>query len=118
VKPLPDIFTSVQFWAGVATLWASAGAWFTYFSAARAAKRQEYEAILNLLTGIEAELELVSDWASGGQDDAGYPQNRAIDELTREHEDWFNPSRQIFTVQRPLLDSLRGARSMANCSVV
>lgn len=105
MKPLPDIFTSAQFWSSVATIWAAAGAWFTFFTAARGSRKQNYEGILNLIAGIEAELELVSDWASGGETDVGYLQSKTPVELTREHEDWFYPSRQIFSFDTPSLQS-------------
>jgi hypothetical protein len=60
MKPLPDIATSAGFWAAIGTLWSVSGAWFTFVDAARASRKRTHEGILNLLTGIETELELVS----------------------------------------------------------
>jgi len=57
------------------------------------------------MAGIEAELDLVSEWASGGEHDLGYLQSKTKIELTKEHPDWFNPSRQIFSFDTPSLQS-------------
>lgn len=105
MKQLPDIVTSATFWAQIATMWAAAGAWFTYVAAAVATRQQTYEGILNLIEGLEAELALVSEWASGGEDDQGYLQKTRI-ELTREHTDWFNPSRAVYKFDTPTLSNL------------
>ncbi len=102
-KQLPDILTSTQYWAAIATLWAAAGAWFTFFSADLVERRNRYRNVWNFLNGIEAELDLISGWASGGEEDVGYLQSETAVSLTRKHEDWFNPSRQIFSFDVPLL---------------
>jgi len=105
MKQLPDIFTSATFWASIATMWAAAGAWFTYVTAAVSSRQQTHEAILSLVEGLEAELALVSDWASGGEGDEGYlAKTRA--ELVQEHPDWLNPSRMVFTFNTPVLSNL------------
>ena len=65
MKRLPDILTSATFWASIGTLWATSGAWFTYVAAAVASRQQTYEGILSLIKGLEAELALISQWASG-----------------------------------------------------
>lgn len=103
MKQLPDILTSIQFWSSIATLWAAAGAWFTFFAAAKAARQRDYEDTLNLISGVEAELGLVSNWASGGENEVGYLQTKTKEDLTREHKDWFYPSRQIFSLDTPSL---------------
>src|SRR5260221_6342928 len=100
MKQLPDILTSASFWAQIATMWAASGAWFTYVAAASASRQQTYEGILNVIEGLEAELALVSEWASGGEGSQGYV-SKTRAELTREHTDWFNPSRAVFTFSAP-----------------
>ena len=67
MKHLPDILTSTTFWSAVLTIWAAVGAWFTFVAAARVSRRQTHADIMNLLAGIEAELDLVSLWASGSE---------------------------------------------------
>lgn len=105
MKQLPDIVTSATFWAQIATMWAASGAWFTYVAAVINSKRQTYEGILNLIDGLEAELALVSEWAAGGNGNPGYV-SKTRAELTREHTDWFNPSRAVFRFSTPTLSSL------------
>jgi len=105
MKQLPDIVTSATFWAQIATMWAAAGAWFTYVAAAVASRQQTYEGILNLIEGLDAELALVSDWASGGEGDQGYLRKTRV-ALTREHTDWFNPSRAVYKFDTPTLSNL------------
>lgn len=68
MKQLPDILSSATFWASIATMWAASGAWFIYVAAALASRQQTYEGILSLIEGLEAEFELLSDWASGGEE--------------------------------------------------
>jgi hypothetical protein len=106
MKQLPDIATSAAFWASIGTLWSAAGAWFTYVGAAKASRRQTHEGVLNLLAGIETELELVGAWASGKEGDLGYMKCDDLTELTGKHPDWFNPSRLIFTFDVPTLNAL------------
>lgn len=105
MKHLPDILTSATFWASIATMWAAAGAWFTYVAATVSSRQQTYEAILSLVEGLEAEFALISDWASGGEGEKGYlSKTRA--ELVQEHPDWLNPSRMVFTFDTPVLSNL------------
>jgi hypothetical protein len=105
MRSLPDILTSTQFWSSVATVGAASGVWFTFFGTTQAARRKAYEDVLSLIRGIEAELELVGQWASGGDDDSGYLQSTTREEQTRKHEDWFNPSRKIFSFDTPSLQT-------------
>ena len=105
MKQLPDIVTSASFWASIATMWAASGAWFTYVAAVITSRQQTYEAILNLIEGLEAELALVSEWAAGDEGNQGYL-SRARAQLTIEHTDWFNPSRAIFKFSTPTLSNL------------
>jgi hypothetical protein len=114
VKQLPDILTSATFWASIATMWAASGAWFTYVAAAVASKQQTYEGILSLIEGLEAELALVSEWASGEEGSQGYPVKTRL-QLIKEHPDWFNPSFMVFTFNTPVLNNVTNspyARSM------
>jgi hypothetical protein len=105
MKQLPDILTSANFWASIATIWAASGAWGAYVAAELASRQRTYEGILNLIDGLEAELALVSLWASGDEDSKGYlPKSRA--ELAQEHPDWFNPKRGIFRFSTPTLSNL------------
>ncbi|HEX6505288.1 MAG TPA: hypothetical protein VF011_18745 [Terriglobales bacterium] len=106
MKQLPDIAASVAFWASVGTLWGAAGAWFTYAGAAKEARRQFHDGLMNLIAGVEAELDLVSAWASGGEGDKGYLLSKTRVQLVKEHQDWFNPSRMIFKFDTPALSSL------------
>lgn len=105
MKQLPDILTSATFWAQIATMWAASGAWFTYVAAAVASRQQTYEGIMNTIEGLEAELELVSQWASGEEGSQGYV-SKPRAQLSVEHTDWFNPSRAVFTFRTPNLSNL------------
>jgi hypothetical protein len=102
---LPDIPTSVSFWAGVATLLSAAGAWFTFVATAYSSRRETYQGIRNLLVGLDAELDLIKDWASGNEGDPGYVLPTDLKELTTTQRDWFNPSRYIFTLETPTLQN-------------
>lgn len=86
-------------------MWAAAGAWFTYVAAALVSRQQTYDAILNLIDGLEVELELVSGWAAGSEGDKGYLAKTHV-QLANEHPDWFNPSRAIVKFDVPTLTSL------------
>jgi len=103
---LPDIPTSVTFWAGIATLLTAAGAWFTFAATAFGSRRETYQGIRNLLVGLNAELDLISQWASGSEGDPGYVLPDDLRTLTREQKDWFNPTRYIFTLETPTLQNL------------
>jgi hypothetical protein len=105
MRPLPDISTSAQFWAAIATIIAAPGAWWTYYATAVASRNNTYEGIKNYLAGIEAELDLLSDWASGEEGSQGYLFSKSQKEYTMERRDWFDPSRQIFRVGIPLIES-------------
>lgn len=87
-------------------MWAAAGAWFTFYAQVMTSRTQNQNAIMNLIAGLEAELELISFWAGGAEGDLGYLQSQTEGQLTREHEDWFNPSRQIFKFEAPALEAL------------
>jgi hypothetical protein len=106
MKQLPDIFTSASFWASIATMWAAAGAWFTYVAAEVASRQRTYDGIMNLIEGLEVEFDLISGWAAGGEGNQGYVSNKTLAQLTSEHLDWFNPSRAVFTFNTPTLSSL------------
>jgi hypothetical protein len=104
---LPDIPTSVSFWAGIATMGSAAGAWFTFVATAYKARRDTYEGIRNLLTGIRVELDFIKEWASGKEGDPGYVLPTDMAELvTQKQDEWFNPSRYIFTFETPNLQHL------------
>jgi hypothetical protein len=105
MKQLPDILTSATFWASIGTLWAASGAWFTYVGAALASRQQTHEGILSLIKGLEAELALVSQWASGEEGSQGYLVKTRL-QLVKEHPDWFNPSRMVFTFSTPVLNNV------------
>src|SRR5439155_25344909 len=96
MKRLPEILTSATLWASIGTLWATSGEWFTYVAAAVASRQQTYEGILSLIKGLEAELALISQWASGEEGRQGYLVETRL-QLVNEHPDWFNPSRMVFT---------------------
>jgi hypothetical protein len=103
---LPEIPTSVAFWAGIATLLSAAGAWFTFAATVLTSRRETYQGIGNLLVGISAELDFISQWASGGEGETGYVLPEDLRTLTEEQKDWFNPSRYIFTLETPSLQNL------------
>lgn len=116
MKQLPDILTSVTFWASIGTLWAAAGAWFTYVAATLDSRRKAYDGVTNLVAGLEEELMLVSQWANGGEGSQGYLQ-ATRGQLIKEHTDWFNPSRMIFTFDTPNLSTVTSspyAKSMGS----
>lgn len=102
---LPDIPTSVAFWAGIATLLSAAGAWFTFAATALASRRETYRGIKNLLIGLSAELDLISQWASGGEGEKGYVLPEDLRELTKTRKEWFNPSRYVFALETPTLQN-------------
>jgi hypothetical protein len=88
------------------TLWGAAGIWLTYFSEARTRRDEEHKKIQNLLAGIRAELDLAKGWAGGDENNSGYLQSKTIEQLTREHEDWFHPARLIFTFDIPTIQGI------------
>jgi hypothetical protein len=100
---LPDIPTSVAFWAGIATLGSAAGAWFTFVATAYTSRRDTYEGIRNLLVGLKVELDFITKWASGDEGDPGYVLPTDLAELVKAKPEWFNPSRYIFTFETPTL---------------
>lgn len=102
---LPDISTSVAFWAGIATLWTAAGAWFTFKATALKTRQDTYEGIRNLLVGLTVELDFIKQWASGGEGDLGYVLSSDPKELAESRPDWFNPSRYIFDFETPTLQN-------------
>src|SRR5690349_10817445 len=105
MKQLPDILSSATFWASIATMWAASGAWFTYVASVVASRQRTYDGIANLIEGLEAEMVLVSQWASGDEGNQGYlSKTRA--QLVSEHPDWFNPSRAVFKFSTPSLSSV------------
>lgn len=106
MKQLPDILTSATFWASIGTLWAAAGAWFTYVAASLDSRRKTYDGVSNLVEGLEAELALVSEWAAGTKEDEKGYLKATRGELIKARPDWFNPSRMIFTFGAPTLSGL------------
>jgi hypothetical protein len=94
---------SANFWASVATLWAAAGAWVTYYAAVRTSRDERYAAIRALLSGLNTELDVVGDWAGTKQGGRGYEQGPVTE---REHPDWCNPSRLIFSFECPIIHNL------------
>jgi hypothetical protein len=59
------------FWASIATLWGAAAAWFTYLGTVWRNRSERDAALRALLSGLNAELKVVNDWAGG--DGVGYP---------------------------------------------
>lgn len=112
MKPLPDIATSASFWAAIGTLWGAAGAWFTFVLAAKASRKQLHEGVLNLIAGIEAELDLVENWASGKEGEVGYLRCDDNKALANKHPDWFYPSRHIYTFDSPTLNNFTNSPFM------
>jgi hypothetical protein len=100
---LPDIPTSVAFWAGIATLGSAAGAWFTFVATAYASRWDTYEGIRNLLVGLKVELDFIKQWASGNEGDPGYVLPTDPAEIVKAKPEWLNPSRYIFTFETPTL---------------
>jgi hypothetical protein len=90
------------FWASIATLWGAAAAWFTYFGTVWRNRKERDAALRALLSGLNAELRVVNDWASGSG--PGYPNQ--IENVQVEHPDWFVPSRLIFSFQCPIIHGL------------
>lgn len=105
LKHLPDLNISSSFWASIATMWAASGAWFTFFFTVKTAKEQNHDSTVSLLSGLEAEMELISGWASGAEGEQGYSQNITTEKLIQDHQDWFNPSRQIYSFDAPSLQN-------------
>jgi hypothetical protein len=86
-------------------LWAASGAWFTYVASEVASRKKKYDGILSLIKGLEAELALVSEWASGEEGAQGYLVRTRL-QLVKEHPDWFNPSRMVFKFSTPRLNDV------------
>ena len=105
MKQLPDILTSTTFWASIATLGAASGAWFTYVAAELASRERTYDGIVSLIEGLEAEMDLVSQWAAGDEGNPGYLKKTRA-KLGQEQTHWFNPSRAIFKFSTPTLSNL------------
>jgi len=105
MNQLPDISTSATFWASIATMWAASGAWFTYVASELSSRRRTYEGILSLIDGLEAEFELISQWACGDQGNQGYTAKTRT-QLRQDHLDWFNPSRAVFRFSAPVLNNV------------
>jgi len=103
---LPAIADKVSFWASVATLWSASGAWAAYVAATRESAKQDHRAVRNLIEGIQAELDLARDWASGKEGDPGYLSSKTREQLIEENPAWFYPSRMIFSFDTPALGTL------------
>ena len=86
-------------------MWAASGAWFTYVANAVASRQETYEGIGSLVKGLDAELELASQWASGGEGEKGYLVKKRF-QLVKENPDWFNPSRMVFSFHTPVLSNV------------
>jgi hypothetical protein len=80
------------------------GAWLTYVANISAEKRSENEDLKGLLDRLGTELAEISPWASGDDASAGYlPADQ--NSLASMHPDWFNPSRQIYSLEYPTIRS-------------
>jgi|SRR5437762_3742389 len=93
---------SAAFWASIATLWGAAAAWFTYFGTVWRSRKDRDSALRTLLSGLNAELAVVNDWAGGSG--SGYPNQ--MENIQQEQPGWFVPSRLIFSFQCPLIHGL------------
>jgi hypothetical protein len=102
IATLPE---TAGFWASIATLWGAPGAWLTYYGTVLRSRDERDTALRTLLSGLKAELAVVSDWAGGAQGGKGYEQ-RQFSELKQEHPDWFNPGRLIFSFDCPIIHGI------------
>jgi len=93
---------SAAFWASIATLWGAAAAWFTYFGTVWRNRKDRDAGVRTLLSGLNAELEVVNDWAGGNG--SGYPSE--MEDVRKEQPGWFVPSRLIFSFQCPIIHGL------------
>jgi hypothetical protein len=93
---------SAAFWASLATLWGAAAAWFTYFGTVWQNRKDRDGALRTLLSGLNAELAVVNDWAGGSG--SGYPNQ--MENIQQQQPGWFVPSRLIFSFQCPLIHGL------------
>ena len=85
---LVDVSTVV---AAVATLWALALAWFTYFMLVRQQSKDELEALRSVVKGLSIELELMNAWTGAGG--PGYLRTMTIKSAP---PDWSLPDRLIW----------------------
>lgn len=92
-------------WASAAGLLALAVAWFTYFSAAKASRQRAYDGLMNTVTGIKKEMELMWHW-TGRKGGDGYLQSKPDNEYVRENPDWQHPTRVIFSFPYPAIRNL------------
>jgi hypothetical protein len=102
VATIPE---SAGFWASIATLWGAAGAWVTYYGIVSGSRNDRDAGLRALLSGLKAELTIVSDWASGGEGSRGCEQ-RQLTDLEQERRDWFDPGRLIFSFYCPIIHGL------------
>src|SRR5713226_3638414 len=96
-------------WTSAAALIAVAAAWFTYAAAEGASRKQVYEALESIVTGLERELELIRLWA-GSEDTPGYSKEKPPNQYRLEAPDWQLPSRVIFTFDYPTVKNLTQSR--------
>ena len=68
-------------------------------------RRKIYDGILSLIEGLDAEFDLVTEWAAGDGGNQGYV-SKTRPQLANEHPDWFNPSRAVFKFSTPVLNNV------------
>ena len=103
-----DIVGAAGFWGSVAQILGISAAWFAFVTERREARRRTFESVKDIITGLEAEMALISLWASGKPDNPGYRPIAAEeywkDERTR--AEWSDPERIIYPFDYPTVKSL------------
>lgn len=89
----------------VAALTGTGAAWFTYFAAVRQSQKAHHEGLRNVLQGIRQELRLIELWAGKDESD-GYLEAKSKKDYQRDHADWSDPGRLIWTFDYPTIKHL------------
>jgi len=104
-----------------ATVWASAGAliggtvvWLAFVYERKKSRESLHRGVGNLIVGLEAELDLLRGWATGGESGLGYPLHGDEEESRlyywNAEPGWRQPQRFILPVPFPTIEGLVTSR--------
>jgi len=106
---------SASFWASIAALWGAAAAWATYYDNVARTREEWHAGLRALLSGLLAEFDVVSDWASGEEGSRGYEQGPPTEAEIR---NWSRPNRQIFSFECPIIHNLTDSPYVADLAPI
>src|SRR5213596_493390 len=102
-----DVLNAAAFWGSIAQLLGIGAAWLAFVSERHDARKRTFEAERSTLAGIEAEMRLISPWASGDPpENPGYPPGSPESYKDEKWADWSNPFRIIFRLECPVIRNL------------